>query len=56
MAVGKNDNKKNGSFWVATDEIQQGPGNSFYQKLHKILKQYQFDRFCEAQCEPFYAD
>jgi len=55
MAIGKNDNKRTGSFWVATGEIQQGPGNPFYQKLQKILKQYQFDQFCEEKCEPFYA-
>lgn len=56
MAIGTNDNEKHGSFWIATAEIQQGPGNPFYQKLQKILKQYQFDRFCEEQCEPYYAE
>ena len=31
------------------------PGNPFYQKLEKLLREHKFDEFVEAQCEPFYA-
>jgi len=41
--------------WVPTTELPVSPGHPFYAKLNAILDEAGFDRFAEAQCEPFYA-
>lgn len=34
--------------------VTQAPGHRFYEKLDELLQAHDFDRFVEAQCEPYY--
>ena len=36
--------------------MAKAPGHPYYQRLEKVLAQGEFDRFCESQCEPYYAE
>ena len=55
MAMGRRRTTVQGEFWIPTDTLRQAPGHPFYQRLNGILAEARFDRFCEAQCEKFYA-
>src|SRR5215831_17492166 len=37
-------------------ELLETPGHPFYEKLNQALKSAEFDRFCEEQCNGFYAE
>ena len=55
MAMGRRRTAVQGEFWIPTDTLRQGPGHPFYERLNAILDEAGFDRFCEAQCQEFYA-
>lgn len=42
--------------WVMTCDLPKSPGHPFYQKLNQLLRESDFDRFCEALCAPYYAE
>jgi len=41
--------------WIPTTDLPVSPGHPFYTRLNGILDEANFDRFVEAQCQPFYA-
>lgn len=42
--------------WVAVSELPRSVSHPFYEKLNRLLAEYGFDEFVEAQCRPFYAE
>ena len=54
MAMGKRKSEQT-PMWVPTTELPVSPGHPFYTKLNAILDEAGFDRFAEAECQPFYA-
>jgi len=42
--------------WVAATDLPKTAGHPFYERLHRLLDEADFDTFAEAQCAPFYAD
>ena len=40
--------------WIATSAIVETPGNAFYDRLNKILREHKFDARVEALCRKFY--
>ena len=55
MAVGKRKSSEQ-MMWVATTDLPKSPGHPFYQQLNALLKENDFDRFCEGLCAPYYAE
>jgi transposase len=43
------------TLWVAHDAIAESPGHPFYDKLERILREEEFDKFVEGECAPHYA-
>src|SRR6202163_3156392 len=41
-------------FWIATSAIVEPPGNAFYDRLNRILREHKFDEKVEALCRKFY--
>lgn len=41
-------------FWVTYTDIAESPGHPFYERLNGIFDKYEFDRFCEDLCAPYY--
>ena len=35
-------------------ELAEAPGHPFYRRLHQLLEEADFDRFCESRCRQFY--
>lgn len=57
MAMGKRPKRSpQQEFWVETQELPEGPGHPFYERLAKILDEADFDGFVEAECAKFYAE
>ena len=44
------------SLFVTRDEIAEAPAHPFYSRLEAVMKQSDFDAFCEEICRPYYAD
>jgi transposase len=42
------------SIWVAYNDIQNGPGHRFYEKLNELLREVKFDRKVEDLCAPYF--
>jgi transposase len=42
--------------WVLTCDLPKSPGHPFYRKLNQLLRESDFDRFCEELCAPYYAE
>lgn len=55
MAMGRRPVVVQGEFWIPTDTLRKAPGHPFYERLNRVLDEAGFDRFCEAQCQEFYA-
>lgn len=55
MSMGRRPRETQGEFWIRTEAVPQAPSHPFYARLNRILSEAEFDRFCEARCEPFYA-
>ncbi|MFI5339931.1 MAG: transposase [Candidatus Methylomirabilales bacterium] len=53
MSMGRRQNRQS-PLWIAHDEIAQGPGHRFYEKLNELLRDAAFDRHAEALCAPYY--
>jgi transposase len=54
MSLGKQ-KERQGTMWVAYDQIPKGPGHAFYGHLQRILHRGRFDSFVQELCAPFYA-
>ena len=50
MAMGKRVAEGQESFWIATADLPSAPGHPFYERLNKILRDNDFDRFVETRC------
>lgn len=56
MSMGKGRKQQQGTFWVATQQLPQGPGHPFYRRLNKVLAEHGFDELAEELCRKFYAE
>jgi hypothetical protein len=57
MAMGKRKrHAKQGSMWVATQDLPRSAAHPFYVRLNQILDQHDFDGHVEGLCERFYAE
>jgi len=54
MALGRQGGREQ-AMWVATSSLPRSAGHPFYTRLNTVLKEADFDRFAEEQCEPYYA-
>ena len=54
MALGKQTARQQKLFFTR-DELPRSPGHVFYDRLQDILKKYDFDRYVQDLCEPYYA-
>jgi transposase len=55
MAMGtRQQRQRSQPLWYRA-ELVEAPGHPFYQKLNRALEAAGFDRFCEEQCQEFYA-
>jgi transposase len=55
MALGRQGERQT-DLMVGWAELPRSPGHAFYDRLQAVLVEAGFDRFAEAQCEPYYAD
>jgi transposase len=55
MALGKRKDEQQ-ELWIATTDLPKSPGHPFYEKLNRLLKEAEFDRFAEDLCRPYYAE
>ena len=53
MAMGKRGERQE-SLFVAVDRLLPSTGHPFYQKLNALLAEYEFDRWVEQRCVPYY--
>src|SRR3954452_2188237 len=55
MAMGtRKGRERRSDMWIATSAIVETPGNAFYDRLNKILREHKFDARVEALCRKFY--
>ena len=55
MAMGtRKGRERQHDFWIATSAIVEPPGNAFYDRLNKILREHKFDEKVEVMCRKFY--
>src|SRR5436309_106490 len=55
MAMGtRKGRERQSDIWIATSAIDETPGNAFYDRLNKILREHKFDARVEALCRKFY--
>lgn len=55
MALGRRRSIQKELF-VTSDEIAKAPAHPFYSRLEEVFKAHRFDAFCEALCQPYYAE
>src|SRR6266540_1329535 len=57
MAMGKRRRRpRQGSMWVATQDLPRSAAHPFYVQLNRLLDAADFDRYVEGLCQRFYAD
>ena len=56
MALGKQKDGSQPSFWISTQNLAKTAGHPFYRKLNEILRKKGFDKFAEKKCARFYAE
>jgi transposase len=57
MAMGKRKRRaKQGTMWVATQDLPRSAAHPFYARLNEILDKADFDEYVESLCQRFYAD
>ena len=54
MGMGRK-RRRQGSLWIATQELPRTKGHVFYDWVNRILEEHQFDAFAKSLCEKFYA-
>ena len=55
MALGRRRSIQQELF-IVKDDIVKAPAHPFYTRLDRVLREHDFDAFCEALCRPYYAD
>jgi transposase len=56
MAMGtRSQRQRQEPLWYRA-ELAEAPGHPFYRRLNRVLEAAGFDRFCEEQCQRFYAE
>jgi len=55
MAMGRRERERQGTIWVASENLFKGPGHPFYARLNQVLRESGFDSFAEDRCAKFYA-
>ncbi len=57
MSLGrKSDQRTTEDLFINYSDIPKGPSHPFFNRLDRILRKHDFDRFCEELCAPFYAE
>ena len=56
MALGKQKDGCQPSFWISTQNLAKTAGHPFYRKLNEILRKEGFDKFAEKKCARFYVE
>lgn len=56
MGLGRRKQERQQDLWVATAELPRSEGHVFYQKLHSLLSEAEFDAYVETLCKPYYHD
>jgi transposase len=57
MAMGtRRQRRRQEELWVATATLACPASHPFYERLNRLLDEYQFDDFVERLCKPFYAE
>lgn len=55
MAMGtRKGRERQQDFWIETKAVVETPGNAFYDRLNKILREHKFDEKVEILCRKFY--
>lgn len=55
MAMGQRQQEAQSAFWIAWDELPEGSGHPFYERMNEVLAACGFDAWVQKQCEPYYA-
>jgi len=55
MAMGQRQAETQSSFWICYDQLPEGSGHPFYQRMNQILAEHDFDTWVQRHCEPYYA-
>jgi hypothetical protein len=53
MSMGKRKRDRQPTMWVPTTELPTAASHPFYRRLNRLLREYGFDDFVEAQCSAF---
>lgn len=56
MAMGRQNNERQGTLFVETRALASAPGHPFYERLGGVLAFHSFDTFVEERCARFYAE
>src|SRR5882672_2221077 len=56
MAMGKRKRDQQPPTWVTMTNSPTAASHPFYARLNRVLREYGFDDFAEAQCAEFYAE
>lgn len=55
MAMGRRQQHRQETMWLATEQLPRTAGHVFYDRVNRILIEQGFDGFVEKACESFYA-
>lgn len=55
MSMTRRSDETQKSLWVSTEDVAASPGHPFYQRLNKIFRDAEFDRYAEDLCEKYYS-
>jgi len=55
MSMKRQSTRHQESLWIASDAVASSPGHPFYEKLERVLRDADFDRFVESKCASYYA-
>src|SRR5258706_15656220 len=56
VSMGKRTRDRQPAMWILITELPTTSGHPFYRRLNRLLREYGFDDFVEAQCAGFYAE
>lgn len=56
MALGRRGGDRQEELWIPTASVVRGPGHPFYDRLNKLLREAEFDRWVEERCRAYYAE
>lgn len=56
MAMGEENQERQGNMWVEWSSLPSAPGHPFYEKLQAVLKKHRFTPFVEDECRQYYSE